>query len=69
VAESFNFLSAPDGGSGPFLTAAHVQGIGPRGDDSGWVTVPEPTGLALAGLGAAVLAGGCWRRRWPAKKR
>jgi hypothetical protein len=55
VASSFDFLSAPDGGSGPFLTAAHVQGIGPRGAFSGWVTVPEPSGAALAGLGAAVL--------------
>lgn len=52
-AASFDFLSAPAGGHGPFPTAAHVQGIGDSG--SGWITVPEPTsGLlmlgALAGL-------------------
>ncbi len=63
VANSFDFLSSPDGPIGPFPTAAHVQSIGRDGTGSGWVTVPEPTGLALAGFGAAVLAGGCWRRR------
>jgi hypothetical protein len=67
VANSFNFLSAPDGPIGPYPTAAHVQGIGRDGTGSGWVTVPEPTGMALAGFGAAVLAGGCWRRRRAAK--
>jgi hypothetical protein len=64
VASSFNFLSAPDGGHGPYLTAAHVQSIG-RAGDSGWVTVPEPSGVALAALGAGVLglAGRIARRR------
>lgn len=56
VASSFDYLSAPDGGSGPFPTAAHVQGIGPREAFSGWVTVPEPSGVALAGLGATALS-------------
>jgi MYXO-CTERM domain-containing protein len=56
TASSFDFLSAPAGGSGPFPTAAHVQGIGPEGANSGWVTVPEPAAawLALLGVGAAV---------------
>ena len=53
TANSFNFLSAPAGGSGPFLTAAHVQGIGSSGQFSGWTTqVPEPASLGLAALGA-----------------
>ena len=55
LASDFNFLSAPDGGNGPFLAAAHVQGIGSGGNDSGWVTTPEPGSLALLGLGAVTL--------------
>ena len=47
---SFDFLSAPGGGHGPYPTAAHVQSIGE--DDSGWVTAPEPTSVIL------VLTGG-----------
>ncbi len=50
VATDFAFLSEPDGGHGPFLVAAHVQGIGAGGDDSGWIThgIPEPaTGCLL----------------------
>ena len=54
--DSFDFLSAPDGGNGPFVAAAHVQGIVDTGDgDSGWVTVPEPGSLALLALGAGAL--------------
>lgn len=56
AASSFDFLSAPAGGHGPFSTAAHVQGIGQNGQLSGWVTVPEPAslaGLILAGLALA----------------
>ncbi|MGH8216480.1 MAG: PEP-CTERM sorting domain-containing protein [Rhodanobacteraceae bacterium] len=59
-------------GSGWF-SVAHVQGIGVRGGDSGWivsgagtpVTVPEPAELGLFGLGlllVGLFAG--WRRRW-----
>jgi hypothetical protein len=57
---SFDFLSAPAGGHGPFLSAAHVQGIGPNDGDSGWVApggdvppqqIPEPGILALLGTG------------------
>jgi len=57
VAGSFNFLSSPDGGHGPFFTAAHVQSIG-GGEDSGWVAateaiMPEPATLSLMVLGLA----------------
>jgi len=51
TASSFDYLSAPAGGHGPFPTAAHVQGIGPCGADSGWVTVPEPMTIGTLGLG------------------
>ncbi len=55
TADSFYFLSAPGGGHGPFPTAAHVQGIGETGDDSGWVTAPEPATLSLLALGGLAL--------------
>lgn len=68
VALDFFFLSDPGNGGvgGPYRTAAHVQGIGANGDDSGWITVdprirpdgniPEPAtwmlmALALGSLG------------------
>lgn len=50
TANSFNFISHPDGGQGEYPTAAHIQGIN---GTSGWVTVPEPSSitlLALAGM-------------------
>jgi hypothetical protein len=71
TAASFNLLSAPAGGHGPFVTAAHVQGI--PGGCSGWIadnspvtgtgssdgpcttTVPEPSSLLLLGAGLASL--------------
>jgi hypothetical protein len=61
---SFDFLSAPGGGHGPFSTAAHVQGIGPRGEGSGWVTVamPEYGSLPLLAIGLGAL-GGLWKRQ------
>ena len=56
TAESFNFMSAPSGSSiGPFPMAAHVQGTGPYGEESGWVTVPEPMTLSMLGLGMLAL--------------
>lgn len=57
VASSFQFESTPDGGAGVYFSAAHVQGIGLNGDDSGWVApaVPEPSSLLLVGLGVGVL--------------
>jgi len=42
TAASFDFLSAPSGGHGPYPTAAHVLGIGPDGEDSGWITTLPP---------------------------
>ena len=53
TSSSFDFLSYPDGGSGPFQTAAHVQGIGPTGALSGWITTPLPPVM----LGGAMLMG------------
>jgi len=47
TASSFNFLSAPAGGAGPFLTAAHVMSTQDITTTSGWVTVPEPASMIL----------------------
>ncbi len=62
TANSFDFLSAPAGGHGPFLVAAHVQSIGTSGG-SGWITgekadsaVPEPTTMALVAAGISAFA-------------
>ena len=59
TANDFNLLSAPDGGHGPFLTAAHVQnttGAGTGG--SGWIcpTIPEPSAMLLIPLGGILAA-------------
>ena len=51
TASSFYFLSYEDGSQGEFRMAAHVGGIGPSGNYSGWVSVPEPGTLALLALG------------------
>ena len=51
TANSFDFVSAPDGGMGEYVTAAHLLALGVTGD-SAWVTTPEPTTIALLGLGA-----------------
>lgn len=60
-AQSFDFDSAGGGGRGPFPTAAHVQGIGPEGNESGWVTaVPEPSSIVVWGL--SLLAGAGFAR-------
>ncbi|MBN2272676.1 MAG: PEP-CTERM sorting domain-containing protein [Sedimentisphaerales bacterium] len=48
TADSFGFLSAIGSGKDPLPTAAHIQSIG---EDSGWITVPEPATLALLGMG------------------
>jgi hypothetical protein len=59
TADDFVYLSAPNGGHGPFYSAAHVQGIGTDGSLSGWVEpslgalqfqVPEPSSTALLAL-------------------
>ena len=55
TADSFNTLSQPAGGHGPFPMAAHVQGIGPDGALSGWVTAPEPATVSFLALGSLLL--------------
>jgi hypothetical protein len=77
-AASFDFLSNPDGGHGPFITAAHIQittGAGSGG--SGWVAdstggrivpnVPEPSSLLLGALGLIAVVVPCWRRMRPSR--
>jgi hypothetical protein len=68
TASSFDFFSTPAGGKGPFETAAHVQGIGVGGGQSGWIApvavpLPAPAYLGLAGLGLAAGVSAIKRRR------
>ncbi|MCH8840097.1 MAG: PEP-CTERM sorting domain-containing protein [Planctomycetes bacterium] len=60
TANSFNFPSFQDGGQGTFPTAAQVLGIGDL-DESGWITIPEPTSGML--LLAGCFAGGLFAAR------
>ena len=53
-ASSFDFISAPNGGEGEYVMAAHIQAIG-QTSDSGWVTVPEPGCLVMLAIGAAAI--------------
>jgi hypothetical protein len=70
-ADSFRYLSAGEGGKNGnsnyfgLPAAAHVQGLGPDGKDSTWITsstgIPEPA--ALATWGVLALFGGLYLRR------
>ena len=56
TAMDFFELSAPAGGSGPFISAAHLRSTGPTGDDSAWISatvVPLPAAawLLVSSLG------------------
>ena len=64
TASSFNFLSAPAGGSGPFLAASKWQSTGPDGLDSAWVAaVPVPAAVWLFGSGLLGLVGVARRKK------
>ena len=63
VAADFNYFSAPGGGAGVYLSAAHVQGT-TGSEGSGWIgaTVPEPSTIILLVAGLAGV--GILRRRF-----
>lgn len=65
TADAFNFVSVngPVGKTG-FLTAAHIQGIGPDSEASGWIApgdpgavIPEPSTVFLFGIGLLGILG------------
>ena len=56
TAYSFAFLSEQGGGQGSYLMGAHIGGIGPTDDGSGWVgAVPEPATFSLVLLGGLLI--------------
>ena len=66
TANSFTFLSQPAGGSGPFLAAAHIQGITTQymTGASGWVaSVPIPAALWMFAPAITFLMTAVKRRR------
>jgi hypothetical protein len=61
--DSFDCGSASGGGTGVYPTAAHVGSTGPTNEQSGWISVPEPSCLCLLSIGALGLIVGARRRR------
>ncbi len=65
--DDFDFLSTAGGGGLAFLTAAHVQGIGPNASGSGWLAsgtvIPLPAGAGTGLAGLAMVAGLSYLRR------
>lgn len=67
TAYSFNFKSDPDLDESGYHTAAHIGGIGPTGDDSGWIVDnleqsslvhnPEPSTVLLVFFGLMGIIG------------
>jgi hypothetical protein len=59
TANSFDFISAHDGGAGQYKAVAHLMGLVPAPDapdsTSSWATVPEPATISLLAIGAAAL--------------
>ena len=63
AAESFDFLSKPEGEYGPYHTAAHVLSTGTDASGSAWInSVPEP-GPPMQALVLASVLLTCYRRR------
>jgi hypothetical protein len=52
TADSFDFISEPNGGAGEHRCVSHVMGIG---EDSAWVTTPEPAVLCILAGGFVAL--------------
>jgi hypothetical protein len=65
IPEDFLFVSWGGGGQGVYHGAAHVQGIGLGGEDSGWIgdnpVIPAPSAVVLGALGLGTI--GVARRR------
>ena len=56
TAASFDFGSALGGSfAGPLRSVAHIQAIGADSMDSGWISAPEPSSIALSVIGLFTL--------------